>query len=191
MRLHSLNGAFLDPAAPPHWRQRVEINGVNVLTLGIYIEVLQRWLGPIKAVTARTKVVHPFRGHYEVKVPDMVHVLAEFANGAEGVLEFSGVSAFAPSDKIEIYGDQGVIRYDFASDAISAARVGDNAPEALKIPPELEREWTVERDFIAAVKNASAPRPRPSFVDGLAYMRVVSAVRDSALCQKRVEIPLD
>src|SRR5436190_5334867 len=45
LRLQSLNSAYLDPDAPAHWRQRIEISGLNVLTLGIYIEVLQRWFG--------------------------------------------------------------------------------------------------------------------------------------------------
>src|SRR4051794_40266303 len=44
VRLQSLNSNFLDPEASAHWRQRIEISGLNVLTLGIYIEVLHRWL---------------------------------------------------------------------------------------------------------------------------------------------------
>ena len=42
VRLQSFTGNYLDPSPPPHWRQRIEISGLNVLTLGIYIEVLQR-----------------------------------------------------------------------------------------------------------------------------------------------------
>jgi len=190
VRLRSLSAAFLDADAPAHWRQRIELSGLNVMTLGIYVEVLQRWLGPIRAVTARTKTVHRFRGHYEVRIPDIVNVLAEFENGAEGVLEFSGVAAFPPSDKLEIYGDLGAIRYDFGCETIAAGRSGDSAMETLEVPPDLVREWTVERDFIAAVKDPSRPRPRPTFEDGVAYMRVVQAVADSAASQKRVEIAI-
>ena len=188
VRLRSLSSVFLDPAAPPHWRQRVELSGLNVLTLGIYVEVLQRWLGPIRAVTARTKIVHPFRGLYEVRIPDVVHVLAEFENGAEAVLEFSGVDAFAPSDALEIYGDRGALRYEFGAETIMAGRLGDCALEPIEIPADLAREWTVERDFIAAVKKPSEPRPRPTFEDGVAYMRVVQAVADSATAHRRVEV---
>lgn len=190
IRLQSLSSAFLNPDAPAHWRQKIEISGQNVLTLGIYIEVLQHWLGPIRAVDARTKVLHRYRGHYEVKVPDMVNVLVEFANGAEGVLEFSGVTPFPPSDKIEIYGDQGVIRYDIAADRITAGRVGDEQPGEMPIPDDLVTEWTVERDFVRAVCDSTAPRPRPSFKEGVEYMRVVAAVHESAKSGKRVEIPL-
>lgn len=191
IRLQSFSPLLLDASAPAHWRQRVEYSGVNVLTLGIYVEVLQRWLGPIRAVTARSKILHRKRDHYEVRVPDMVTVLAEFANGAEGVLEFSGVAAFAPADRLEIYGDCGTLRYDFSADTITAGRVGDRAAQTFELPPEMEKHWTVEKDFIAAVKAPANPRPHPSFEDGVAYMRVVQAVADSIAGQRRVEIALD
>src|SRR3982074_2757389 len=61
VRLQSLTSAYLDPDAPAHWRQRIEISGLNVLTLGIYVEVLQRWLGDITGVFARGKVLRPGR----------------------------------------------------------------------------------------------------------------------------------
>jgi hypothetical protein len=40
----------------------------------------------------------------------------------------------------------------------------------------MQRSWTVERDFIAAVRDPSAPRPKPDFNEGMMYMRVVHAV---------------
>ena len=36
VRLRSFNGNYLDPDAPAHWRQKIEISGLNTLTLGIY-----------------------------------------------------------------------------------------------------------------------------------------------------------
>ena len=191
VRLQSLSPAFLDADAPAHWRQRAEWSGLNVLTLGIYVEVLQRWLGPIRAVTARAKTVHPVRDRYEVRIPDMVTVLAEFENGAEGVLEFSGVAAFAPTDRLEIYGDCGTLRYDFSADTITAGRVGERVAQTQEIPPALQKSWAVEKDFIAAVKAPAAPRPHPTFEDGVAYMRVVQGVADSIARQERVELALE
>ena len=191
LRLQSFSPVYLDASAPAHWRQRIEQSGVNVLTLGIYVEVLQRWLGPIRAVTARGKTMHRRRDHYEVRIPDAVNVLAEFANGIEGVLEFSGVAAFAPTDTLEVYGDCGTLRYDFTSDTITAGRVGDRFAQPLEIPSELQKQWTVEKDFIAAVKTPANPRPHPTFEEGVAYMRVVQAVSDSIAGQRRVEIALE
>src|ERR1700756_2687686 len=105
VHLQSFTSAYLDPDAPAHWRQRIEISGLNVLTLGIYVEVLQRWLGDISGVLARGKILMPIRQGYEVIIPDLLTVLCAFQNGAEGVLEFSGVNAHGPGDHLEIYGD--------------------------------------------------------------------------------------
>jgi predicted dehydrogenase len=179
VRLQSFTGAYLDPDAPPHWRQRIEISGLNVLTLGIYVEVLNRWLGDITGVFARGKVLQPLRQGYEVIIPDLLTVLCSFENGAEGVLEFSGVNAHASSDRAEIYGDRGTFTYDFATDIVQAGKVGDKALRVIGLTPELESEWRVEEDFLAAVKSKGRVRPHPSFEDGVRYMRVVQAVADS------------
>ena len=188
VRLQSLTGNYLDPEAPAHWRQRIEISGLNVLTLGIYVEVLQRWLGDITGVFARGKIVHPVRQGYEVIIPDLLTVLCSFANGAEGVLEFSGVDAHASGDRLEIYGALGTLTYDFTSDIVQAGRIGDRALHVVDVPPDIEGGWHVEEDFIAAVKSKGRVRPRPNFEEGVRYMRVVQAVADSRARNEWVEI---
>src|SRR5437879_13056378 len=82
VRLQSFTSNYLDPNAPPHWRQRIEISGLNVLTLGIYVEVLQRWLGDITGVFARGMMVHPLRQGYVVIIHDLFSVLLVFENVA-------------------------------------------------------------------------------------------------------------
>lgn len=176
--LHSMNAGWLDPAAPAHWRQRSEISGIQILTLGIYIEVLQRWLGHIDRVMARGQVVIPERQGYSVEIPDFVSVLAHFRSGVEATLVFSGVAAHGPTDKLWIFGSEGTLSYDFVTDEIQLGRRGET-PTTVPVPPELVREWTVERDFIQAVLDPTAPRPRPDFIEGLCYMRVVNAVWES------------
>src|SRR2546429_1687983 len=176
VRLQSFTGNYLDPDAPPHWRQRIEISGLNVLTLGIYVEVLQRWLGDITGVFARGKVIHLNRQGYEVIIPDLLTVLCSFENGAEGVLEFSGVDAMAPGDRLEIYGSVGTLTYDFGSDVVQVGKLGDRALHVVDLPPELEGEWRVEEDFLAAVESKGRVRPHPTFEGGVRYMRGVQAV---------------
>jgi predicted dehydrogenase len=149
------------------------------------VEVLQRWLGPITAVQAAGKVVVPVRDGYEVQIPDELNVLLEFENGALGTMELSGVASGAPGDGIEIYGVHGSIHYDIASDGVRVGR------EAREIPAGLRREWTVEEDFIRAVRDLSGPRPRPDFQDGVAYMAVVDAVWDALHSGGRVEVSRD
>src|ERR1700746_8004 len=116
VRLQSFTSNYLDSGAPAHWRQKIEISGLNILTLGIYVEVLHRWLGDITGVFARGKIIYPVREGYEVIIPDLLTVLCSFANGAEGVLEFSGITALAQGDRLEIYGSAAQMTYDFDSD---------------------------------------------------------------------------
>jgi predicted dehydrogenase len=179
VRLQSFTSNYLDPGVAPHWRQKIEISGLNVLTLGIYIEVLQRWLGDINGVFARGKIIQPIRQGYEVIIPDLLTVVCAFDSGAEGVLEFSGIDALAPSDRMEIYGSSGTLTYDFGSDVVEAGKVGDRELHAVELPLELETEWCVEEDFLAAVKSKGHVRPHPNFEDGVRYMRVVQAISDS------------
>ena len=179
VRLQSFTGNYLDSDAPAHWRQKIEISGLNTLTLGIYVEVLQRWLGDITGVFARGKIIHPMREGYDVIIPDLLSVLCSFENGAEGVLEFSGINALASGDRLEIYGSAGALTCDFTSDVVQAGKIGDRALHVVDIPRELEGEWRVEEDFLAAVKSKGRVRPDPNFEDGLRYMRVVQAVADS------------
>src|SRR5438046_4008292 len=153
VRLQGFTSSYLDPNAPPHWRQRIELSGLNVLTLGIYVEVLQRWLGDIIGVFARGKIVHPLRQGYEVIIPDLLTVLCAFENGAEGVLEFSGDDAMAPGDCLEIYCRAGTLTYDFGSGVVQAAKIGDRGLHIVDLAPELEGEWCVEEVFISAVKT--------------------------------------
>src|SRR5437016_9526756 len=116
IRLQCFTGAYLNADAPAHWRQRIEISGLNVLAMGIYVEVLQRWFGSITGVYARGKILYGSRQGYDVIIPDLLTVLCGFENGAEGVLEFSGINALASGDRLEVYGEAGTMTYDFGSD---------------------------------------------------------------------------
>jgi predicted dehydrogenase len=173
--LHSFTAAWLDASQPVHWRQRMEISGIQILTLGIYIEVLQRWLGHIVEVEARGSVVIPERQGMRVDVPDFVNVLARFRSGLEATLMFSGVASHAPTDKLWIFGSEGALCYDFNTDEITLGKAGAKL-EVMPVPTEMQRAWTVERDFIQAVRDPTAPRPKPDFTEGVCYMRVVDGV---------------
>lgn len=173
--LHSFSPAWKDATQPAHWRQKVEASGIQILTLGIYTEVLQHWLGHMTEVEARGQVVIPDRQGYPVETPDFVHVMARFRSGLEAALLFSGVAAHAPGDKLWLYGSEGTLSYDFSTDELCVGKTGGTL-KRVEIPTEMQRSWTVERDFIQAVRDPSAPRPRPDFTEGVCYMRVVDAV---------------
>lgn len=186
-RLQSLAPTYLNADAPLHWRQRIELSGLNVLALGIYAEVLQRWLGPIRAVSAQSTTLHRMRGGEEVRIPDRVEVLVEFVNGVHGTMELSGITAAPKADDLRIDGSVASFYYNFANDQITITRPGEE-PQIVGIPADEARHWTVERDFIDAILYPQQPRPRPSFEDGVAYMRVVQGVADSIAEGRRIEL---
>src|SRR5205085_1991589 len=111
-----------------------------------------------------------------------------FANGAEGVLEFSGINVHGSGDRVEAFGDAGTMSYEFGTDTIRAGKVGDRDLHEVEITPELEGGWTVEDDFLAAVRSRGKVRPRPDFEEGVRYMRVVQAVADSRASNEWVPI---
>jgi len=187
-RLQADNASLSDPLAPPHWRQRTELSGHNVLTVGIYAEVLQSWIGSPRRLHAQMKVSVPKREGYVVHVPDVVHVFGQWANGLAGSLEWSGVAQFPPDETLTIYGRDGTLVYNFTKDEIQGGRRGDKKLHALEIPEELETHWTVEKDFIDAVVQGG--HPEPSFETGVQYMEFVDAVNLSARGGHAVELPL-
>lgn len=187
-RLMAVNGRFSDLLAPIHWRQRTELSGQNVLSLGIYAEVLQRWIGSPRRLHAQMKVSVPKREGYVVHVPDVVHVFGQWPHGLAGLLEWSGVAQFPPDETLTFHGRDGTLLYNFTRDEIWGGRRGDKALQLLEIPKELEQVWTVERDFIQAVIQGG--HPEPSFETGVQYMEFTEAVNQSARGGHAIELPL-
>lgn len=79
---------------------------------------------------------------------------------------------------VEIYGSEGTLTCNFATDEIRLGKQGGEM-QTIPIPGSEAKEWTVERDFINAVLNPSAPRPTPDFLEGIKYMRDVQAAAES------------
>ena len=154
-RLCAVNSQFSDPLAPVHFRQRTELSGLNISTVGIYAEVLQRWIGsPTAGTCLQMKVCVPKREGYVVHVPDVVQVFGHWPNGLAGLLEWSGVAQFAPDETLTIYGRDGTLVYNFTRDEIMGGRRGDKELRPLTIPPELETTLTVEKDFYRCGRQA-------------------------------------
>jgi predicted dehydrogenase len=177
VHLRSLSAPWADPAAPAHWRQRTELSGSNILSVGIYGEVLGGFFSDPVSLCAMGRVFIQQRQGYGVRVPDAVSVLCDWPNQVLGTLEWSGVAFHGGHDRLEIFGSSGTLIYDFVTDEILLGRSGDPSPVSLKVPPEFTREWTVEQDFIRAVREDG--QPEPSFRTGVRYMTFVEAIQQS------------
>ena len=187
-RLVADRDTFSDPLAPAHWRQRTELSGINMLTVGIYAEVLEKWIGVPRRIHAQMKVSVPKREGYVVHIPDLVQVFGQWPNGLAGSLEWSGVAQFPPDETLTLHGRDGTLVYNFTKDEVLGARRGEKELRALAIPPELETSWTVEKDFIDAVIHGG--HPEPSFETGVQYLEFTEAVQLSARGGHAVELPL-
>lgn len=187
-RLVADNDMFADPSAPAHWRQRREVTGLNALNVGIYAEVLQRWLGSPGRLHAQSRVCVPVRDGYAVQVPDVVQVTGVWGEGIVGALEWSGVALFAAEATLTFYGRDGTLEYNFTTDQVRGARRGAGELETFEVPADLETPWTVEHDFISAVRTGG--HPEPSFETGVRYMEFTEAVHLSALTGREVQLPM-
>lgn len=183
----ALTAQWANASAPAHWRQRTEISGDNILSVGIYAEALARFLGNPVSLCARGEVFIENRGGYTVRIPDYVHVLGRWPQDVAGTLEWSGVAWHGGSERVEIYGSEGRLVYDFSNDRILLGRSGDAQITEVEVPPEFKREWTVEQDFIHAVREHG--HPEPSFRTGVRYMEFVDAVQRSMAETAWVRLP--
>jgi predicted dehydrogenase len=188
-----LSAGNADPEAPLHWRQDFARQGYNTLTLGMWIEVIHRWMGPHARVTARLKTHTPARVDPEsgerrpVRVAESVAIAAELANGAVACYRFSGVTHHPPESVIELYGSEGTIRYNLDRDEILAGQA-DETPSRVPIPAEERRDWTVEADFIQAIREGAPVEP--SIRDGVLYMEFTEAVYRSHEQGRVIDLPL-
>lgn len=191
-----IDDQFHDYSQFLHWRQDADISGVNVLTLGILHETLQRWIPQPVRVFAQTQTFEPERpnpnasGNSQVTVPDSVQVLTQFENGARGVYHFSGIDLHGPGKQIHLYGSSGTIKIHFAeTERILIGRVGVPDLRELTVPAERIGGWRVEAEFIGAIRKEE-PVKRTTFAAGLQYMEFTEAVAKSASAGLPVSLPL-
>lgn len=189
---------LLNRDAPLHWRMNRDYSGMNIMTMGIWYECVSRWVGPAKAVMARTRVAVPYRMDEErgerraVEVPDHVEVLADLANGAIARLHWSSVAGFTPGPEIWLYGADGTLRVELRGRdnvLLSGARRGDKELSAIAIPEDKTYRWRVEEEFIGAIRGQEPVR-RTSFADAVHYMDFTEAVHVSSREGRRVYLPL-
>jgi predicted dehydrogenase len=206
VRFRHLSDATLSPDGPYHWRMDREISGYNVLTLGMYAEILNRWVGRARTVAASgrlftTKRKDPESGELRpVQVPESVGVTGELENGAHYVYTFSSVAAYSGGDQIELYGTKAALIYEVPTHRILMGKVDPTRtgrpglvtvkepPQPVEIPAAERGEWRVEADFASAIRYGTPVFP--NFQDGVDYMDFVEAVGRSMEEGRTMYLPL-
>lgn len=93
-----LGGGAIDADAPLQWRERADYSGMNTMTMGIYAEMIARWIGPAERVTADASTfvasrIDPERGQrVAIEVPDSLGILARYPGGVRATYRVSNVT---------------------------------------------------------------------------------------------------
>ena len=196
----SRSGALADPSSPLSWRQDAALSGLNMLTLGIVHETMQRWVPRPMRVRAQVHAfiasrVDPASGvRRRVGTPDSVQVIAELAGGARATYQFSGVCPAGGGMSIRMYGSDGVLHYDLEGDKLTGLRTADVKArkkdwQEISIPHDPAKGWRVEADWIESIRTG-APVRFTDFATGVAYMEFTEAVARSAETGDAVDLPL-
>ena len=184
------------------WRGTWKLDGGGALmNQSIHcVDLLQSYMGPVKAVTAIAGCL----AHQRIEVEDCAILAIEWANGAYGVIQ--GTTAAWPgiAKRIALSGDAGTIileedqikvwelRKKRASDARTLARLaqaeshGSGASDPMAFSPENHRRQLV--DFVKALRKGTPP-----LIDGREgrkSLEIILAAYKSAETGRRVELPL-
>ena len=129
------------------WRQVKKLAGTGEIgdMLSHRINFAHHLVGPMKRLVANLMTMTPVRGGAPNDTDDWVAILAEFQNGASGVLESSklasGVNESSRSpDRVEINGSQASFSFTTGSwNALQYGKVGGTGLQTLDVPREF---WT-------------------------------------------------
>lgn len=189
-----LSGAGLDTSTPLHWRERTEYSGVNMMTLGLYVEAVQRWLGPTEWVLAdgetfvRSRVDVESGQSLPIAVPDSLGALTRMANGARAIYRVGTLlHDAADANGVSIYGSRGTLHWR-ADDTMRLSLRGEE-PRAMEPDPGTAGSWRVEADFVDSIRLGT-PVELTSFADGVRYMQTTEAIARSIRTGARVDVAL-
>ncbi|MDB6166735.1 MAG: oxidoreductase [Lacunisphaera sp.] len=177
------NDGYADSSAPRSWRQDNAISGKNTLYLGIYYEMVLRWLGEgVTSLVADAAIFTKERKDEEgvpwpTTIPESVTVLGRYADGARLVAHLSGVQRSVPRNEIRLNCSMGGLRLDFTRNELWLNKPGV-AEQLVEIAPEKRDAWRVEADFIESIQKRKPVR-LTDFPTGVKYMQFTDAVWES------------
>lgn len=174
----------VDSDASSNWRQDRALSGNNTLMLGIYYEVVQRWLGvePDRllangAVFTKQRRNAASGDLVDIEVPETIDVIAEYEGGLRLNARMTGLELGVGSDEYVIAGSKGTMRLDLNAGRLSKTLLGA-AEEVVEPAAEDVASWNVEADFVDSIRSGT-PIELTNFADGLAYMRFTDAAIES------------
>jgi len=169
---------------PMNWRQNIEYSGNNTMMLGIYYEVVQRWIqkNPSRVwshgrIFTKNRDNAEVGGPSEVEIPESLTFVADYEDGLQLTGIMSGIELGSGRDEYAISGAKGTIRLDLKTGKLYRSLLGE---EEQIVEPRKEdvADWNVVADFIASIREGTAVS-LTNFTDGLNYMKFTDAARTS------------
>lgn len=212
--------SYIDPNKPMSWRLRKAVSGGGALfDLGSHIlDVVYYLLGEFDSVQAMVDTLIKERpatkGSSEmtpVDVDDIAFLHTRMTNGALGVVEISRMGTGVTNDLIiEIYGDQGALRFDLndpqwlqvydvrdSGAPLGGMRgmrkletvqryEGQRAPDWTMTPHFVRSHAECQYQFIQSIWNDTSPGP--SLADGLHIQQVMEAAQQASRAERWVRV---
>ncbi|WP_309387721.1 Gfo/Idh/MocA family protein [Cerasicoccus frondis] len=191
VRLVHIGGAAADPTASLTWRQRTDLSGHNIMTMGILFETAQRWLGRgvdvdwVKADAATVISERPTasgEGRAPVTIPDTLNFLGRYNNGAQLIGHFTCVASGSPMWYVDVQCERGSVHFDISESKLYVAHTG-RSPEVVTPDAGTAIGWRVEQDFVDSIRDGK-PVTLTSFADGVRYMDFTDKVWASILLDR-------
>lgn len=197
--LREFRNGSVDPNSPLDWKFDERCNGINSLAVGIWVEVLKRWVGPASRLLSSFNIFTPERldpatgSMHKMKIPEEIVVVGDLAGGGTFNYHWSDMFTEARYSTVDIVGTEGRLFYDATkgADGLVYAAKGDSTLEPVPIPDDRMGRWTSEADFIHAVRTGDHSRIVPDFEEASAYMAFTQAMWDSAESGGFVDVPAE
>jgi Predicted dehydrogenases and related proteins len=167
---------MLDLGTPVSWRLQSRHSGVNMLTLGIFYEVLLRWLAADAEVTSAKGTLRPERRAADADLPEALLVEGRFPTlgGVPLRIELSGIESGSPVMCVTVEGEDATLRWDGRAAALTLTPRGGAEQVLLAGAPDA---WRVEADFVDSIRSG-APVKRTDLATGERYMRFTAEARE-------------
>jgi len=184
------HGTFPEYSGDVQWRHETKFSGNNIMSLGIYYEMIIRWVGPARTVFTNGSVVVTERKEENGKlipihIPDLLTIIGNLQNGAQYSIHMATTCGFNKRNEVWIYGDEGTVHVDVENGDIYFGK--KNNKEMCKLDFERAPKWRVEEEFVAAIHGKEKIQ-NTNWQTGLVYMKFIDAVTESMKSGKLVQI---
>jgi len=190
-------GTFAQPDTPLHWRQDPTLSGNNIMNMGIWYEIIMRWLGPATTVQALAQTVVKYRRDGSGKrractIPDHIEIMGSMAQGGQMRLSVSAVTGHLPMIDIHVCGTEGTLRLTDGGGELQlfAGKANSKQMKLVRVPKNKQNYWRVEEEFINAIRGQETVT-HTDLATGVQYMQWTDAVSTALRTGETIKLPLD